>query len=133
MIFVDHSDAGDLLSQLFQHRLQKQHIVPVLRQKRLIKVVGQIAICHNKLFGTLKIVFRHTSQQLTELRQYTAFIKPERSCVNCAAKSTCLKRSMSMFVLYIQTGRSNELTAEIKENFNRAGDCANWKQNKEED
>ena len=62
MIFVDHSDAGDLLSQLFQHRLQKQHIVPVLRQKRLIKVVGQIAICHNELFGTLKIVFRHTSQ-----------------------------------------------------------------------
>ena len=57
----------------------------------------------------------------------------ERSCVNCAAKSTCLKRSMSIFVLYIQTGRSNELTAEIKENFNRAGDCANWKQNKEKD
>ena len=77
MIFVDHSDAGDLLSQLFQHCLQKQHIVPVLRQKRLIKVVGQIAICHNELFGTLKIVFRHTSQQLTELRQYTAFVKPE--------------------------------------------------------
>lgn len=64
MIFVDHSDAGDLLSQLFQHRLQKQHIVPVLRQKRLIKVVSQIAICHNKLFGTLKIVFRHTSRSL---------------------------------------------------------------------
>ena len=51
----------------------------------------------------------------------------ERSCVNCAAKSTCLKHSMSIFVLYIQTGRSNELTAEIKENFNRAGDCTNWK------
>ena len=51
----------------------------------------------------------------------------ERSCVNCAAKSTCLKRSMSIFVLYIQTGRSNELTAEIKENFNCAGDCTNWK------
>lgn len=51
----------------------------------------------------------------------------ERSCVNCAVKSTCLKRSMSIFVLYIQTGRSNEPTAEIKENFNRAGDCTNWK------
>lgn len=38
----------------------------------------------------------------------------ERSCVNCAAKNTCLKRSMSIFVLYIQTGRSKELTAEIK-------------------
>lgn len=57
----------------------------------------------------------------------------ERSCVNCAVKSTCLKRSMSIFVLYIQTGRSKELTAEIKENFNCAGDCANWKQKKEED
>ena len=56
----------------------------------------------------------------------------ERSCVNCAVKSTCLKRSMSIFVLYIQTGRSNELTAEIKEKFNCADDCANWKQNKEE-
>ena len=32
---------------------------------------------------------------------------------------------------YIQTGRSDELTAEIKENFNCAGDCANWTQNKE--
>ena len=39
---------------------------------------------------------------------------------------------MSIFVLYIQTGRSDELTAEIKENFNCAGDCANWTQNKEE-
>lgn len=57
----------------------------------------------------------------------------ERSCVNCAAKSTCLKRSMSIFVLYIQTGRSNELTAEIKENFNRAGDSTNWKRKKEDD
>lgn len=56
----------------------------------------------------------------------------ERSCVNCAVKSTCLKRSMSIFVLYIQTGRSDELTVEIKENFNCAGDCANWTQNKEE-
>lgn len=56
----------------------------------------------------------------------------ERSCVNCAVKSTCLKRSMSIFVLYIQTDRSDELTAEIKENFNCAGDCANWTQNKEE-
>lgn len=56
----------------------------------------------------------------------------ERSCVNCAVKSTCLKRSMSIFVLYIQTGRSDELTAEIKENLNCARDCANWKQNKEE-
>lgn len=37
-----------------------------------------IAICHDELFGTLKIVFRHTSQQLTELRQYTAFVKPKR-------------------------------------------------------
>ena len=55
----------------------------------------------------------------------------ERSCVNCAVKSTCLKRSMSIFVLYIQTGRSDELTAEIKENFNCASDCANWTQNKE--
>lgn len=57
----------------------------------------------------------------------------ERSCVNCAVKSTCLKRSMSIFVRYIQTGRSYELTAEIKENFNCAGDSTNWKRKKEDD
>ena len=57
----------------------------------------------------------------------------ERSCVNCAVKSTCLKRSMSIFVRYIQTGRSNELTAEIKENFNCAGDSTNWKRKKEDE
>jgi len=44
-----------------------------------------------------------------------------------------LKRSMSIFVRYIQTGRSNELTAEIKENFNCAGDSTNWKRKKEDD
>ena len=43
------------------------------------------------------------------------------------------KKGMSIFVRYIQTGRSNELTAEIKENFNCAGDSTNWKRKKEDD
>ena len=52
----------------------------------------------------------------------------ERSCVNCGVKSTCLKRSMGIFLLYIQTGRINELTENVRENFNFASDCDHWKQ-----
>lgn len=32
----------------------------------------------------------------------------ERSCVNCGIKGTCLKRSLGIVLLYIQTGRSTE-------------------------
>ena len=51
----------------------------------------------------------------------------ERSCVTCSAKSTCLKRSMGIFLIYIQTGRINELTETVRENFNCAADCEHWK------
>lgn len=55
----------------------------------------------------------------------------ERSCVNCGVKSTCLKRSLGIFLLYIQTGRSNELTENVRENFCCAADCDHWTQIKE--
>lgn len=52
----------------------------------------------------------------------------ERNCKNCAVKSTCLKRSMGIYVLFIQTGRINELTESVKDNFCCASDCENWRQ-----
>ena len=55
----------------------------------------------------------------------------ERSCVTCGIKSTCLKRSMSIFLLYIRTGRINELTETVRENFNCASECDHWQQVKE--
>lgn len=55
----------------------------------------------------------------------------ERNCVTCGVKSTCLKRSMGIFLLYIRTGRINELTETVRENFNCASECDHWKQVKE--
>lgn len=55
----------------------------------------------------------------------------KRSCVNCGVKNTCLKRSLGIFLLYIQTGRSNELTENVRENFSCAYDCDHWSQSKE--
>jgi len=55
----------------------------------------------------------------------------KRNCVNCSVKSTCLKRSLGIFLLYIQTGRTNELTKNVRENFNCADDCEHWTQSKE--
>lgn len=50
----------------------------------------------------------------------------ERNCKNCAIKNTCLKRSMCIYLLFIQTGRINELTESVKENFCCTTDCENW-------
>ena len=55
----------------------------------------------------------------------------ERSCVTCGVKSTCLKRSMGIFLLYIRTGRINELTETVRENFNCDSECDHWQQIKE--
>ena len=41
----------------------------------------------------------------------------------CKRKSTCLKRSTAIFTLYIQTERFDELTDEIRENFDCSADC----------
>lgn len=47
----------------------------------------------------------------------------EKNCKICGRKSTCLKRSASIFVLYIQTGRMNELTADVRENLDCSANC----------
>ena len=47
----------------------------------------------------------------------------ERNCKICKRKNTCLKRSTTIFTLYIQTGRFDELTEEIRENFDCSSDC----------
>lgn len=47
----------------------------------------------------------------------------EISCKICKRKNTCLKRSTIIFTLYIQTGRFDELTEEIRENFDCSSDC----------
>lgn len=47
----------------------------------------------------------------------------QKHCNTCKRKSTCLKRSTAIFTLYIQTGRFNELTDEIRENFDCSADC----------
>ena len=53
-------------------------------------------------------------------------MRNERNCKTCGRKSTCLKRSTSIFVLYIQSGRSNELTEEIRDNFDCSADCEHY-------
>lgn len=47
----------------------------------------------------------------------------QKHCKTCVRKSTCLKRSTAIFTLYIQTGRFDELTNEIRENFDCSSDC----------
>jgi len=48
----------------------------------------------------------------------------QKHCNTCKRKSTCLKRSTAIFTLYIQTGRFDELTDEIRENFDCSSDCS---------
>lgn len=48
-------------------------------------------------------------------------------CKNCIKKHTCLMRSMAMFLLFVQTGRANELTDAVMDNFSFCTDCEDWK------
>lgn len=50
----------------------------------------------------------------------------ENTCNNCSIKDTCLKRTLGIFMLYIQTGRIAELTPEVKEQFCIAEECNSW-------
>lgn len=47
----------------------------------------------------------------------------EKNCKICGRKSTCLKRSASIFVLYIQAGKMNELTVDVRENLDCSANC----------
>ena len=51
----------------------------------------------------------------------------EKSCNSCSVKDTCLKRTLGIFLLYIQTGRIAELTPEVKDNFCVSDQCENWR------
>jgi len=50
----------------------------------------------------------------------------DKNCQICGRKATCLKRSATIFVLYIQTGRMNELTESVRENLDCSADCSHW-------
>ena len=41
----------------------------------------------------------------------------EKSCKNCLHKNNCLIRSGTLYQLYIVSGRFDELTDEVKNNF----------------
>lgn len=51
----------------------------------------------------------------------------KHSCKNCDSKHTCPNRSMALFLLFVQTGRADELTNEVMENFSFCTDCESWK------
>ena len=50
----------------------------------------------------------------------------DKNCQICGRKATCLKRSATIFVLYIQTGMMNELTESVRENLDCSADCSRW-------
>ena len=50
----------------------------------------------------------------------------DKSCKRCGRKATCLKRSATIFVLYIRTGRMNELTESVRENLDCSSDCEHY-------
>lgn len=53
------------------------------------------------------------------------------SCLTCAYKHRCLKRSQALFHLYIQTGRYDE--AELaRESLDIGADCTVWEEKKNE-
>ena len=52
--------------------------------------------------------------------------KEERTCQTCARKATCLEWTTMLHYMFIATGRSDELSDEVKEKFGFKGDCKNW-------
>lgn len=47
------------------------------------------------------------------------------SCLTCAHKDVCIKRGVTIYTLYIQTGRYNEVPA-VLDGLNIGRDCENW-------
>ena len=52
----------------------------------------------------------------------------EKSCKNCLHKSNCLIRSATLYQLYIVSGRSDEFTEDVKNNYSCCRDCTTWKE-----
>lgn len=53
----------------------------------------------------------------------------QKNCLNCVHKDVCIERSMALFMLFIQTGRYNEVSS-AKENLVVREYCENWKEGK---
>lgn len=53
----------------------------------------------------------------------------ERSCLSCPHKEVCIKRSMVVFSLFIQTGRYDEVK-DAQKNLDIGADCENWSENR---
>lgn len=51
------------------------------------------------------------------------------SCLTCAHKDVCIKRGVTIYTLYIQTGRYDEVPAAL-DGLNIGRDCENWKNDK---
>ena len=51
----------------------------------------------------------------------------EKSCLNCTHKDVCIKRSTTIFTLFIQTGRYDEVKG-AQENLDVSSNCQNWKE-----
>lgn len=50
-----------------------------------------------------------------------------KSCLNCVYKHVCLKRQLTVFLLYTQTGRYEE-AKDATENVDVSGDCENYEE-----
>ena len=77
-----------------------------------------------------------TPKKVTDLGLDVMIMAPEeidsisdvsnKNCATCAFKSGCLKRQGALFMLYIQSGRTDELTDEVRENFDCGSNCLDW-------
>lgn len=54
-----------------------------------------------------------------------------KSCLNCANKDRCLARSTTIFLLYIQPGRHEEVK-NAQENMDISANCNNWEEKRNE-
>lgn len=51
------------------------------------------------------------------------------SCLTCVHKAVCIKRGVTIYTLYIQTGRYDEVRAAL-DGLNIGRDCENWENDK---
>lgn len=51
----------------------------------------------------------------------------EKNCLTCIHKDVCIKRSTTIFALFIQTGRYDEVK-DAQANLDVSSDCENWKE-----
>lgn len=51
----------------------------------------------------------------------------KQNCLNCACRDVCLRRSAEIFLLYIRTGRYDEVEEAKKHYTLCSGDCEHWR------